>query len=465
MRRSRAAAERVLVTTFNPFTPVVVSGPSATVTHQTLGSATEKVVQSGDPNDMLAGGFGPQGWIVGNQTIPYTIDFENMPTAAAPAAQVVITNQLSSNLDWSTFQLQQIYFNNAEIQVPPGLQNYTTQVYVATDPNPVDVTVAFNPDTGVVTWTMTSIDPVTGQEVTDPLAGFLPPDNADFAGSGLVSYTVDPKAGLPSDTQITGQSSIVFDVNAAMETPQTLNTVDVTAPTSSVSPLPATESQTNFNVSWSDQDLLPDGNQGAGIASYNVYVSDDGGPFTLWQSDTTANSATFSGQFGDTYSFYSVATDNVGNVQPTPAAAQTTTYLVGLPTSVVAFLPATTTGTSFTVSWSGSPGVGATSIASYTIYDSDDGGPFVAFLTNTTLNSTTFTGQFGHTYGFYSVATSSVGLVQTTPTAAQATTARSLRRRPMAPRSRRCCATATTKCPRRLTWFIIRRWTRSPLRT
>ena len=49
-------------------------------------SATEKVVQSGDPNDMQAGGFGPQGWIVGNQTIPYTIDFENMPTAAAPAA-------------------------------------------------------------------------------------------------------------------------------------------------------------------------------------------------------------------------------------------------------------------------------------------------------------------------------------------------------------------------------------------
>ncbi len=53
-----------------------------------------------------------------------------------PAAQVVITNQLSANLNWSTFQLQQIYFNNAEIQVPPGLQDYTTQVYVATDPNP-----------------------------------------------------------------------------------------------------------------------------------------------------------------------------------------------------------------------------------------------------------------------------------------------------------------------------------------
>ena len=211
---------------------------------------------------------------------------------------------------------------------------------------------------------MTSINPVTGQEVTDPLAGFLPPDNADFDGSGLVSYSVDPEPGLPSGTQITSQSSIVFDVNAAMETPQTLNTVDVTPPTSSVSPLPATESQTNFNVSWSGQDLLPDSSQGPGIASYNVYVSDDGGPFSLWQSaPRKPRPPTLA--FGQTYGFYSVATDNVGNVQPTPAAAQaTTTYLAGLPTSAVKSLPATTRSTSFTGEWSGSPGPSALSIAS-----------------------------------------------------------------------------------------------------
>jgi len=42
---------------------------------------------------------------------------------------------------------------------------------------------------------------------------------------------------------------------------------------------------------------------------------------------------------------------------------------------------------------------------------------------DTTQTSATFTGQVGHAYGFYSVATSNLGLVQPTPTAPQATIA------------------------------------------
>jgi hypothetical protein len=174
-------------------------------------------------------------------------------------------------------------------------------------------------------------------------------------------------------------------------------------------------------VSWSGQDDTG----GSGIASYDIYVSDKGGPFTLWQSETTGTSAAFTGVLGHTYGFYSVATDNVGNVQPVPSSAQATTRLAavgGPPTSAVNPLPATTTSTSFTVSWSGSPGPGATSITSYEIFVSDDGGPFTPFLAQITATSATFTGQFGHTYGFYSVATDNLGDVQPTPTIAQATT-------------------------------------------
>ena len=66
---------------------------------------------------------------------------------------------------------------------------------------------------------------------------------------------------------------------------------------------------TSFTVGWTGQD----DSGGSGIASYNIYVSDDGGAFRLWLTNTVTTSATFTGQDGHTYGFYSVATDNAGN--------------------------------------------------------------------------------------------------------------------------------------------------------
>jgi 3-methyladenine DNA glycosylase Mpg len=184
-----------------------------------------------------------------------------------------------------------------------------------------------------------------------------------------------------------------------------------------VAALPAL-SPASFTVSWSGSD----GPDGSGIASYSVYVSDDGGPFTGFQTATTQTSATFNGKDGHTYGFYSVATDNAGNIQPTPTAAQASTRVDAVaPTSSVAALPAFSPG-SFTVSWSGCDNPGGSGIASYSAFVSDDGGPYTAFQTATTRTSATFTGQDGHTYAFYSVATDHAGNVQATPASAQATT-------------------------------------------
>ena len=124
----------------------------------------------------------------------------------------------------------------------------------------------------------------------------------------------------------------------------------------SVNPLPATTTSTSFTVSWSGSD-----GAGSGIASYDVYVSQDGAPFTPFQTNTTATSASFTGAFGNTYAFFSVATSNVSLVQATPAGAQATTYLAGPPTSAVSPLPARTSSASFTINWSGSPGPAPTS--------------------------------------------------------------------------------------------------------
>jgi hypothetical protein len=58
---------------------------------------------------------------------------------------VQVTDLLSTNLDWSTFELRQIGFNDVTIDVPPGLQSYTATTQVSTDPNPVRVIVALDP--------------------------------------------------------------------------------------------------------------------------------------------------------------------------------------------------------------------------------------------------------------------------------------------------------------------------------
>ncbi len=305
-------------------------------------------LRSADPNAKFATGVGAQEWVGPNQSITYTVEFENQPTASAAAQTVSITDPLSQNLDWSTLQLTAISFNNVVIAILPGAQSFSTNVHVSTDPNPVSVTASLNPSTGVITWFMESINPATGQLVTDPTAGFLPPDKANHVGEGYVVYSVAPKSGLATGTQITNQANIVFDVNAPILTPKTTNTIDVTAPTSTVNAL-AVDSPPTFTVSWTGSDT------GAGIASYNILVSTNGGPWGAWLLGTTNKSAVFNGVLSNSYAFYSTTVDKVGNAQPAPGKAQAQTYvyvaglpiIVGEPSNQVASLGGTA---SFTVS-------------------------------------------------------------------------------------------------------------------
>jgi hypothetical protein len=135
-----------------------------------------------------------------------------------------------------------------------------------------------------------------------------------FSGGGLASPVVQ--------SVTVAANNVLLNVN---------NNNDV--PTSSVNPLPAVTGSAAFTVSWS-------GTGSPAIASFDVFVSDNGGPFTAFLTGTTQTSATFSGQDGHTYGFFSVARDTAGRVQPTPAGAQATTLL-----QMPALPPPTTTTT------------------------------------------------------------------------------------------------------------------------
>ncbi|MCY2963957.1 MAG: cadherin domain-containing protein, partial [Planctomycetota bacterium] len=99
--------------------------------------------------------------------------------------------------------------------------------------------------------------------------------------------------------------------------------------------------------------------------------------------------------------------------QPNVAFSMTFTYDSAAPASSVEELPATVIGTDVNLHWSGTDaGAG---IATYSIYVSDNDGPYTPFLLNTTSTSAVFVGEDQHTYRFYSVATDQVGRIEAAP--------------------------------------------------
>ena len=282
-----------------------------------------RYLRSRDPNDKAGSpGRGSQHYITGARPIPYAIFFENIPAATAPAQVVVITDQLdTARLDLTTFQLGAISFGeNTLVTPPPNLTEWTTDVDLRPGNNLlVRISAALDKVTGIVTWRFVSIDPDTNQPTEDPLAGFLPPNKTAPKGEGAVSFIISPRSNQADGTEIRNKARIIFDKNAHIDTPEWLNTIDHTPPTSEVLALPATTAAVQFEVQWSGSDAT------AGVAYYTIFVSENGGQFTPWLVNTTATSALFEGRPGTTYTFYSVAEDGAGNREAIPIAADTGT--------------------------------------------------------------------------------------------------------------------------------------------
>jgi hypothetical protein len=298
------------------------------------GSGGGTPVAPKDPNDILGpAGFGDNHFVPAGHPLPYKILFENQPTATAPAQQVVITQQLDPNLDWRTFRLGSFGFGGQIFQVPVNAAYYQTRIDLTqTSGFYVDVTATIDEINGMATWTFTTIDPNTGQIPINGSIGFLPPDDANGIGEGFVSYTILPKQSDPTGAVINAQATVVFDTQPSLDTPQIFNTIDAgTGLSSSVAPLPPFEPNTQFNVSWSGTDAA----NGSAISSFTIYVSDNDGPYTAWLANTTLTSAPFVGQLGHTYAFYSLGTDNAGNVEPAHAVPDAVT-LVPFPIQLTA---------------------------------------------------------------------------------------------------------------------------------
>jgi len=271
-----------------------------------------------DPNEIIGHpGYSYEKWISKDETLSYNILFENDPDlATAPAQEISIRQLLDPDLDIRTFRLGSFGFGDHIFNVPKNRAYHTGRLDVVDSLGVyVDVTAGIDVTTNEAFWTFRSVDPDTGLPPTNPLAGFLPVNDPETGvGQGFVTYTIRAREDAVTGDVIDAQAEIVFDVNEPIDTPPIFNTIDADNPTSQVQDSVNFVDETTFEVSWTGQDVAG----GSGLGGVDILVSNNGAAYEPWLSDTAETSAYFTGEPGHTYTFYSLARDNAGNVEAPP---------------------------------------------------------------------------------------------------------------------------------------------------
>ena len=289
--------------------------------------------------------------------------------------------------------------------IPPTSAQYQAQLQVALVVGSITAVAPDQRNTPVTQVTVTLSEPAASNGF-----GIDALTLTDDGGSNLITSGVSITAVSGATYQIGGLSSLTagegmysFTVNAtkvvdAAGKPgsgsQSISwLMDTTTPNTKVEPLPASTTSTTFTLSVTGNDPDgPDGSPPSGIASYAIFESVDSKPFTLLTTITPpAHETNFTGQAGHTYSFYSVATDEAGNLQPTPATAQATTRIVN-PLTVISISDVSpnhrnTPVTSITVTLNETAGPSGFTRAALVL--TDDGGPnlITAALTITPVSA------------------------------------------------------------------------------
>ncbi len=194
-------------------------------------SDPSEVKYSEDPNEKVGpAGRGEQHIVLAQDTLSYTLHFENVATASAPAQEVFVTDALDASLDPSTLRFGDAGWGDQIVSVTSEAPAFHLRSTVP-DYRPgvskvwwVDLYGELAED-GTLRWILRTLDPATGDLPEDALAGFLPPNDASGRGEGYVSFTIKARAGTPLGTVIRNTGTILFDQNAPIVTNTVSNTI------------------------------------------------------------------------------------------------------------------------------------------------------------------------------------------------------------------------------------------------
>ncbi|MCC5877105.1 MAG: family 10 glycosylhydrolase [Candidatus Sumerlaeia bacterium] len=221
--------------------------------------------------------------------------------------------------------------------------------------------------------------------------------------SGSFSYTAAASDGAYAFYTIASDNA--GNVESAPSEADVTVTVDTTAPTSSASATATLVNTTSLTVNFTASDAT------SGVDEVELFVRTPGaGSFstTGLTESGTSGSFSYTAAAGDgAYAFYTVATDNAGNVESAPSEADVTvTVDTTAPTSSVDVSNDTQVGTAITGAYSASDA--GSGVASVTLYVLEPGESWASAGTVTG-------GTFSHPatvaglYGFTTVATDAAG--------------------------------------------------------
>ncbi len=285
-------------------------------------------LRSFDPNEKIGPtGYGGEKWVPVGQPLEYRINFENLSSATAPAQLVRITDSLPPQLDLRTVRLKEIGFKQNRYVMPENQSFYQSRVQLGEDLGNLQADILAGVDlvNNRVFWNIQAIDPNTGDAPLDPLAGILPPNNANKDGEGYVTFSVEARNTFPNRTLIGNSASITFDQNEPIMTNTTDNLLDSVVPTSQIASLPATSESPDVQLNWSSVDDT----DGSGFKGTSIVYSENGSGYRHWTNTLGDTTTSFTGRWGKTYSFYSIGRDNAGNVERAPSQPDATIRVLG----------------------------------------------------------------------------------------------------------------------------------------
>ncbi|MCB0636850.1 MAG: hypothetical protein KDC54_09555, partial [Lewinella sp.] len=274
-------------------------------------------VGSFDPNEKAGTpGFTEQGYIARSPSLGYQVRFENKGTATAPAHEVVITDTLTfDKINLEGFSFGPFGWGDTILYPLPGLREFAMDVDLRPAKDViVRVTGRLDEEEPIVQWRFLSLDPETMDLIWDPDGGFLPPNATAPEGEGFVNFTLGISDDIEDGEVIDNRATILFDANEPILTNVHRNTFDLEAPVSALSASSATTTDTLITLALEASD------GGSQVRHVEIWVSENDSAF-VFSHNAYGNETSFTGQYGSTYRFYSVAIDSVGNRETLPTVA------------------------------------------------------------------------------------------------------------------------------------------------